>query len=139
MESFILLLMMKIPLLEQSTADSETNSLDKLKCTICEIATLFAQRYEECFLPFTEKFIQATWNLLVETDGRIRFDLLVNSALNFLSAITQRQQYMHYFQGENVLKAICENVIIKNLILRPEDIEMYENEPFEFLKRDIEG
>lgn len=64
---------------------------------------------------------------------------MVNAALGFLSAITQRQQYMHYFQGEGVLKAICDNVIIKNLILRTEDMEMYEHEPFEFLKRDIEG
>lgn len=69
----------------------------------------------------------------------LRFDALVNSALNFLAAICQRPHYAAYFREEGVLKAICENVIVKNLMLRQEDLEIYETEPFEFLKRDIEG
>lgn len=63
----------------------------------------------------------------------------MNAALGFLSAICQRPRYSVYFGEEAVLKSICENIIIKNLMLRREDIEMYRCEPFEFLKRDIEG
>ena len=59
--------------------------------------------------------------------------------MGFLAAICQRPQYVPYFRDEGVLKAICDNVIVKNLTLRPEDFEIFENEPFEFLKRDIEG
>lgn len=73
MQSFNSLLSLKIVSLEQNTDDSESNSLDKLKCTIIDVATLFSQRYEECFLPFTEEFIRSSWSLLVETDGRIRY------------------------------------------------------------------
>lgn len=63
----------------------------------------------------------------------------MSSALGFLSAICQRQHYSEYFQNEAILPMICENIIVKNLSLREEDIEMYNSEPFEFLKRDIEG
>uniref|UniRef100_A0A915DYI5 Exportin-2 n=1 Tax=Ditylenchus dipsaci TaxID=166011 RepID=A0A915DYI5_9BILA len=118
------LLKMKLPSIEEIADDSEANALDKLKCVICEITTLFSQRYEDCFGDYTQSFIEVIWQLLVEIDSRIRYDSLVNAALGFLSAISQ---------------PICENVIIKNLSLRNEDVEMYQSEPFDFLKRDIEG
>ncbi|KAI1711044.1 cse1 domain-containing protein [Ditylenchus destructor] len=139
MDGFLALLRLKLPTLESQADDTEPTSLDRLKCEICEIVTLFSQRYEECFENYAQQFIGAIWQLLVETDSRTRFDALVNAALGFLSAICQRAQYVHHFQGEGVLQAICENVIIQNLMLRQEDVEMFQQEPFEFLKRDIEG
>ncbi|KAL3119789.1 hypothetical protein niasHT_010080 [Heterodera trifolii] len=139
MEGFLQLLELKLPELEAKSVDLEPNEHDKLRCEICEIATLFSQRFEECFIPYTERFIASVWNLLVMTDSRIRFDSLVSAALSFLAAICQRPHYASHFRSEGVLKAICENVVVKNLMLRSEDVEIYENEPFEFLKRDIEG
>ncbi|KAL3121788.1 hypothetical protein niasHT_002016 [Heterodera trifolii] len=139
MEGFLQLLELKLPDLEAKSVDLEPNEHDKLRCEICEIATLFSQRFEECFIPYTERFIASVWNLLVMTDSRIRFDSLVSAALSFLAAICQRPHYASHFRSEGVLKAICENVVVKNLMLRSEDVEIYENEPFEFLKRDIEG
>jgi exportin-2 (importin alpha re-exporter) len=68
-----------------------------------------------------------------------RFDSLVHAALGFLSAICQRPHYASYFEGEGVLKTICESVIVQNLLLRGEDTDMYEQEPFDYLKKDIEG
>jgi exportin-2 (importin alpha re-exporter) len=61
----------------------------------------------------------------------------VNAALGFLAAICQRPHYKASFEA--VLEGICQGVIIKNLMLRQEDIEIYKEDPFEFLKRDIEG
>uniref|UniRef100_A0A914GU25 Exportin-2 n=1 Tax=Globodera rostochiensis TaxID=31243 RepID=A0A914GU25_GLORO len=139
MEGFLQLLELKLPDLEAKSVDLEPNEHDKLRCEICEIATLFSQRFEDCFMTYTERFIASVWNLLVMTDSRIRFDSMVSAALSFLAAICQRPHYAPQFRNEGVLKAICENVVVKNLMLRPEDLEIYENEPFEFLKRDVEG
>uniref|UniRef100_A0A183CBE9 Cse1 domain-containing protein n=1 Tax=Globodera pallida TaxID=36090 RepID=A0A183CBE9_GLOPA len=139
MEGFLQLLSLKLPDLEAKSVDLEPNEHDKLRCEICEIATLFSQRFEDCFMTYTERFIASVWNLLVMTDSRIRFDSMVSAALSFLAAICQRPHYAPQFRSEGVLKAICENVVVKNLLLRSEDLEIYENEPFEFLKRDVEG
>lgn len=34
---------------------------------------------------------------------------------------------------------VSEDVCVKNLALRQEDLELFEDEPIEFMKRDIEG
>lgn len=67
------------------------------------------------------------------------FDANVSAALSFLAAICQRPQYAPHFLSEGLLREICNSVVVKNMMLRAEDLQMYENEPFEFLKRDIEG
>ena len=75
MEGFLHMLQLKLPELEQKTAalvDTEPNEHDRLRTEICEIATLFSQRFEECFMPYTQRFMVAVWDLLVQTDSRIR-------------------------------------------------------------------
>lgn len=139
MNGFLELLKMRLPAIEENADATEPNSLDNLKVVICEIVTLFSQRFEEEFMPYMQPFIQNIWQLLVEIDHRMRFDKLVNAALDFLSSICQRPQYAEIFKGEGVLQHICDDVIIKNLTLRAEDVEQFEDEPFEFLKRDVEG
>lgn len=75
MEGFLHLLELKLPDLEEKFLDTEPNEHDRLRTEICEIATLFSQRFEECFMPYTQRFMANVWNLLVLTDSRIRFFL----------------------------------------------------------------
>lgn len=72
MEGFLHMLELKIPEIEQKSLDIEPNELDRLRTEICEIATLFSQRFEDCFMPYTQRFIGSIWNLLVLTDSKIR-------------------------------------------------------------------
>lgn len=64
---------------------------------------------------------------------------MVNAALGFLSSICTRPHYSMMFEADGVLKTICEDVIVKNLMLRKCDIEQFDDEPNEYIKRDIEG
>lgn len=137
MDGFIKLLKMRLS--DTYADDNDASTFDNIRRVICNIFRLFAQRYEEDFIPYTMEAIGTVWQLLVETDHRIRFDTLVNSALGFLSAVSEKERYSEVFNQLNVLEAICENVIIKNLELRREDMEQFEDEPFDYLKRDIEG
>lgn len=140
MKGFIALLKVVLPVsLDRSQSDLEPSDLERLKTEICDVATLFSQRFEDLFGEYTQEFIEIIWQLLNVTDSKIRFDSFVNSALGFLAAICQRPHYKIIFEAEGVLKGICDGVIIKNLMLRPEDVEIYDSEPFEFFKRDIEG
>jgi exportin-2 (importin alpha re-exporter) len=43
------------------------------------------------------------------------------------------------FQDPTILKSICERVVIPNLELRESDLELFEDNPVEYIRRDIEG
>lgn len=137
MNGFLRLLDMRLP--DTYADDNDPSTFENIRRVICNIFRLFAQRYEEDFAPFIMEAISTVWKLLVATDHRIRFDSLVNSALGFLSAVSEKDRYMDMFNQPNVLEAICRDVIIKNLMLRREDLEQFQDEPFDYLKRDIEG
>ncbi|KAI6188886.1 Exportin-2 [Aphelenchoides besseyi] len=136
MDCFFALLKIKA---DSHSHDNEPTHLDDIKRVECEIFALYAQRYEEPFNPFMMPAIEGVWQLLMEVDHRMRFDSLVGVALGFLSAVSERSIYSHIFQADGVLEAICQNVIIKNLTLRREDLEQFQDEPFDYFKRDIEG
>ncbi|VDO30255.1 unnamed protein product [Onchocerca flexuosa] len=152
---FMALLKLQIAQMDAKSIDSEANILDKLKCCICEIITLYSQRYEEEIMPFmmpsdnnlmkAEKaeqrcwLIECVWQLLVSIDQKARYDTLVNASLGFLSSICQRSQYSVIFEHEEMLKTLYEDVIIKNVMLRKCDFELFEDDPFEYMRKDVEG
>jgi exportin-2 (importin alpha re-exporter) len=49
-----------------------------------------------------------------------------------------RPQYRNLFENEESLKSICEKIIIPNLFLRDIDIETFEDNPEEYIRKDIE-
>ncbi|GMR50172.1 hypothetical protein PMAYCL1PPCAC_20367, partial [Pristionchus mayeri] len=121
------------------SSGGEATPLDKVKTEMCEIVTLYAQRYEEEIMPHMQQLIAAIWQLLVQTNSETRYDGMVCSALDFLSAICVRSQYQEMFRAEGVLKTLAEDVAVKNLMLRQEDMEQFEDEPLEYIKKDLEG
>lgn len=48
---------------------------------------------------------------------------------------------MHYelFKDANTLKSICEKIVIPNMEFRDSDEEIFEDNPTEYIRRDIEG
>lgn len=50
----------------------------------------------------------------------------------------QRPQYKELFENDESLKNICEKIIIPNLFLRDVDIEIFEDNPEEYIRKDIE-
>lgn len=139
MNGFAKLLPLKLIHIEHAADDNEPSTQDNIKKTICDITKLFSQRFEEEFGPYIIKFIGIVWTLLVETDHRVRYDPMVNAGLGFLSAVSERDRYKTIFQEPGVLQQCCEQVVIRNLTLRHEDIEQFEDEPFDYLKKDVEG
>ena len=120
-------------------SDLEPTPLDNIKRVICNVFCLFAQRYEEDFEKFMLRAIEGVWQQLAAVDHRPRYDALVNAALGFLSAVCAKLRYAEVFRKPGVLQAVCNDVVIPNLTLRIEDIEQFADEPFDYLKRDVEG
>lgn len=76
MKGFIALLKVVLPVsLDRSQSDLEPSDLERLKTEICDVATLFSQRFEDLFGEYTQEFIEIIWQLLNVTDSKIRFVL----------------------------------------------------------------
>ncbi len=119
--------------------DDEAGPLELIKSQICAIASMFAQKYDEDFTSFLPNFVQSVWNLLVTTDTKPKHDLLVSTAIEFLASVIERPTYKALFEDENMLRNICQNVIVPNMQFRDSDEELFEDNPEEYLRRDLEG
>jgi exportin-2 (importin alpha re-exporter) len=126
------------PLLETDD-DTETSIVDTVKADICEILELFTVKYDEDFSKYCQPFIEKAWNLLSSTGPETKYDIIVSKALHFLTAIASSTQHSGIFNSEDVLTQIVEKVILPNVALRESDIELFEDEPIEFIRRDLEG
>ncbi|KAL1399335.1 hypothetical protein pipiens_008286 [Culex pipiens pipiens] len=138
MKAFHVMLTVDIPCLK-TAEDEDAGVLEHLRSQVCENLCLYAQKYDEEFSPYMPQFVTAVWELLVNTGIQTKYDTLVSNALNFLSTVADRSHYRHLFEDPNVLASICEKVIIPNMDFRVSDEELFEDNPEEYIRRDIEG
>ncbi|KAI4114077.1 MAG: hypothetical protein LQ345_005084 [Seirophora villosa] len=126
------------PLLH-SDSDSEAGPQEFVKSGIFEVLVLYAEKYEDAFGPFVEQFIGSSWNLLTTIGLDTKNDILVSRALQFLTSITRMSQHAHAFNNDDTMSQVIERVVLPNLSLRDSDMEIFEDEPIEFIRRDLEG
>jgi exportin-2 (importin alpha re-exporter) len=85
------------------------------------------------------QFVTAVWNLLLTTGPQVKYDLLASNAIQFLASVADREQYKALFADPNTLGSICEKIIIPNIEMRDCDVETFEDNPEEYIRRDLEG
>lgn len=119
--------------------EEEAGPLENVKAGIFEGLTLYVQKYYDAFEPHVKRFVENSWELLTTVGLEPKFDVLVSKALNFLTSTTNNAEQAKPFNDNNVLAQVVEKVILPNLSLRDSDIEMFEDEPIEFIRRDLEG
>lgn len=138
MKHFHTLLTANVPLLR--TEDKEEPGLiEQLKTQICDNLTLYAQKYDEEFTSSVPIFVNDVWQLLINTGVEVKYDLLVSNAIKFLASVAERTSYKALFETEGTLSSLCERVIIPNMEFRDADEEAFEDNPEEYIRRDIEG
>ncbi|CAG8634271.1 1770_t:CDS:10 [Funneliformis caledonium] len=125
------------PLLN-STNDEEAGSLEKVKAITCEICALYATKYEEVFT-MLPTFVETVWTLLTTTGLESKYDILVSKAMAFLSKVVKLERYSGLFAKRDVLTQFCEKIILPNMYFRPIDEELFDYDPIEFIRRDLEG
>ncbi|EZF68649.1 hypothetical protein H105_08670 [Trichophyton soudanense CBS 452.61] len=119
--------------------DSESGVLEFVKAGTFEALTLYVQKYLDVFGSLVEQFIGSSWNLLTTIGQETKYDILVSKALQFLTSIAKISEHAAAFQNEGTLGQVTEKVILPNITLRESDVEMFEDEPIEFIRRDLEG
>eukprot|EP00928_Gymnodinium_smaydae_P076155 TRINITY_DN5913_c0_g3_i1.p1 TRINITY_DN5913_c0_g3~~TRINITY_DN5913_c0_g3_i1.p1 ORF type:complete len:1066 (+),score=253.50 TRINITY_DN5913_c0_g3_i1:716-3913(+) len=113
--------------------------LEHVKGAICECFALYTDKYQEEFAPFLPGCVQAVWTMLVALDNSEKNDQLVARGIQFLSSAASTHWQQSPFEDPTVLSGICEKVVFPNVILRSSDKEMFEDQPLEFVRRDMEA
>ncbi|KAJ0425340.1 CAS/CSE protein [Aspergillus carlsbadensis] len=119
--------------------DAESGQLEYVRAGIFEVLTLYVQKYGDEFQPHIQQFVESSWNFLTTIGQETKFDILVSRALKFLTSIAGMPQHAQVFQAEDTLSQVVEKVVLPNVSLRESDEELFEDEPIEFIRRDLEG
>ncbi|XP_013137862.1 PREDICTED: exportin-2 [Papilio polytes] len=139
MPNLLNLLQVKVPSLEADTDDDKPGVMEQLRTEVCECAALYALKYEEEFHPHAPGFVTAVWTVLLATGPHAKYDALVSNALTFLAKVAEKKRYQNLFEDPNTLSSICEKVVIPNMEFRESDMELFEDNPEEYVRRDMEG
>lgn len=119
--------------------ETEAGPLEYVRAGIFEALTLYVQKYMDVFQPHVGQFIGSSWNFLTTIGQETKYDILVSRALHFLTSVAGMPEHAAAFQAEETLGQIVEKVILPNVSLRESDEELFEDEPIEFIRRDLEG
>ncbi|KAH0557379.1 exportin-2 [Cotesia glomerata] len=138
MSNFHRLLTVNVPAL-QTDEDEEPGVIEQLKSQVCDNIVLYAQKYDEEFQKYVPQFLEAIWKLLYETGQQAKNDTLVSNSLQFLVTVADRAHYRELFENPETLRNICTNLITPNIEFRESDSELFEDNPEEYIRRDVEG
>lgn len=118
--------------------DEKPGILHKIQAGICQSLNLYIGKYEEEFEPFYQTFVKDIWTLVLKLSQEPKFDPLATASIQFLTSVSTSVHW-ELFKEQDTLKMICERIVIPNMRLREIDLEMFEDQPVEFIRRDIEG
>ncbi len=125
-----------LPLLRDSN-DEQPGLLEKLSSSVAKIVILYASKYEEDFTSLTD-FAKATWDILTtRVTTAPKHDKLACTCIGFLASVARQERHKGIF--ESTLQIICDKIILLNMTIRESDLEIFEDEPIEYIKRDTEG
>eukprot|EP01012_Entosiphon_sulcatum_P005405 TRINITY_DN1239_c0_g1_i1.p1 TRINITY_DN1239_c0_g1~~TRINITY_DN1239_c0_g1_i1.p1 ORF type:complete len:965 (-),score=254.06 TRINITY_DN1239_c0_g1_i1:306-3176(-) len=126
------------PLLVDEDEDEEPDKITVNKALVLQCITLYLEKFDEDFQPYVQGFVTAVWELLQTLTKKPKHDQLNIAAMEFMTAITKTIHHAILADPEKQ-RVICEKIIIPSIELRDSDVEMFHNDPTEYIQRDIEG
>lgn len=123
----------------QTDDDEEAGVLEEIRADIFRVLILYTKKYEDAFGSHLARFVETSWTMLTNIGPETKYDTVVARALEFLTTVSGISTHAQNFNNADVLGQVTEKVVIPNLSLRESDIELFEDEPIEFIRRDLEG
>ena len=120
-------------------AADEPTSLSIVKADICDVASLYTAAYSDVFAPHLAGYVDAVWTMTISLPADAQFDSLVTQAIRFLISVAKREWNKHMFASPDALRVICERVLVPQFTLRQSDIELFNDDAVEYVRRDMEG
>ncbi|SSD59994.1 probable Importin alpha re-exporter [Saccharomycodes ludwigii] len=127
------------PLLEDEDDDEHPSIISKVKSSIQELVQLYTTRYEDVFNPLIGDFISSTWELLTKLQPKAKNDILVSKSMLFLSSVARIPHFFKTFNSEDAMSVLVDKIILPNITLHESDEELFEDDPIEYIRRDLEG
>ena len=56
-----------------------------------------------------------------------------------LTSVVKIQRHSHLFSSDDVLRQIVEKIVLPNMTMRTSDEELFEDDPLDYIRRDLEG
>eukprot|EP01125_Pyxidicula_operculata_P020129 TRINITY_DN7376_c0_g1_i1.p1 TRINITY_DN7376_c0_g1~~TRINITY_DN7376_c0_g1_i1.p1 ORF type:complete len:982 (+),score=267.58 TRINITY_DN7376_c0_g1_i1:342-2948(+) len=112
--------------------------LHKVQASIIRNSNLYLDKYEEEFKDILPSMVTSTWQLLMKTPNKQKYDQLVTAAIKFLTSVS-KGIFFELFKEPTTLSDICKNIVIPNIKLRKADLYVFEDDPIEYIRRDVEG
>jgi exportin-2 (importin alpha re-exporter) len=137
-QGFQMLLKYSNPALD-SGDDSSPGILEEVRGQVCENMALYADKYQEEFEAYCKTCVKDVWELLISLGQKEKNDGVAASGIKFLSSASGTRWKDSPFDDPQALTAICEKVIIPNIFLRESDVELFDDNPQEYIRRDIEN
>ncbi len=133
--------------------DDQEGLLEQLQGTILESVAIFSDKYDDDFEPYFVTFVEDVWRLLcAQSSGpggggggaasgmsAPRMDNLVVRALRYLASVAGKERHRDLFLAGDSIASIFQGIVVPNMRLRASDVEVFEDEPVDFVSRDIEG
>ncbi|KAG7360691.1 Cse1 family protein [Nitzschia inconspicua] len=124
----------------ESDDDIQPGPIDKLQICIIDVLKLFLERDEEEWVTkYVGDFTGLVWKRLMSTTSLPKHDQLVVTSMKYLSLLVSRPLYAHLFQADDALKQIVSSIIIPNMMARESDVEMFEDNPQDYIMIELEG
>jgi exportin-2 (importin alpha re-exporter) len=129
----------KLPALNGPDHDTP-GTAQKLQKNVCMALTLFSTKYDEEFSQYLQGFVHGVWQLLTEalSTNHAKYEAIVAHGVAFLTAVANGAHHALFADGA-ILKSICEKIVIPCMMMRDEDAELFEDDPLEYVRQDIEG
>ena len=77
--------------------------------------------------------------ICIYTGEQPRFDSTVTNAVKFLTTVVKKQWNKELFNNMEALVTTCEKVVIPQIKLRESDVELFQMNGLEYVRRDMEG
>jgi len=138
MAVFTALLKYSNPQLDADEDDTEPSPISLLQAEAVDCLALLMSKEEEAFEPFLGAALGDVWTLLMATTIAPHQDLLVTTAIKFLATVANSVHHSLFAAGD-VLQNVCEKIIAPNVQLLPQDEELFDDNAFEYVRRDVEG
>jgi exportin-2 (importin alpha re-exporter) len=111
---------------------------------ICRALAQFAERYEADVQRFIGQFLTDVWSVLARVSSSSAAassenDALVSDALQFFSSVARSGCSDILLASPDTLGQLCEHVVLPHILLHNDDVEQFEDNPYEYIRREMEG
>ncbi|KAK8795503.1 hypothetical protein WA158_000900 [Blastocystis sp. Blastoise] len=122
-----------------SESGYEEGPVERLKANIIEIISTMESRNNLLFLPYAKTITEKVWNILsdVKYKEEDRYNTIYKNRLTYFASMSKLPSNQSLFTGES-LKIIIQNIIIPCLLFTDDDMNNYEDMPYEYIQNELE-